>query len=92
MARTQAPDDVPDAVVYSDDGVTWGVLCTLCPRTLDKAWSTAPAARATATAHLEHSHGLRRVWIEQHRPGYRQIVQQALPLIVEHDLTYASDY
>lgn len=91
MARKKAPDDQPDAVVYSDQGGTWGVLCTLCPRTLTREWSGSGAAREHATEHLRHTHGLDRVWIDQHRPGYRQAVQMALPLIVEHDLTLTSD-
>jgi hypothetical protein len=84
VSRSKAPTDQPDAVLSSVDGRRWVVFCRLCPRTLGRGTSDAFAARAFASEHLEHSHGLKRVWIEQHRPGYTEAVQEGLPLVLAH--------
>lgn len=92
MTRAKAPDDQPDCMLMTDDGGKWEVFCTHCARTLTRTYASAPFARDRAVEHLVTSHDLRRVWIDQFRPGYRQVVAMALPLIVEHDLTLSSDY
>lgn len=84
MSRSKPPDDQPDCVVASDDGRQWLVFCSLCPRTLGKGLTRRADAVAYAHEHLEHSHGLMRVWIEQHRPGFRAAVQDAIPGILAH--------
>lgn len=91
MGRTKEPEDQPDAVLMTNDDNRWEVFCVLCPRTLHGSTPLRSEARWVASEHLEFSHGLKRVWIDSFRPGYRNIVQMALPLIVAHDLTLATD-
>lgn len=91
MARKKPPADQPDAVVSSEDGRRWVVFCRLCVRTRGKDLTRKADARQYATEHLEHSHGLVRVWVTCERPGYRAMVDAALPLVIEHDLTLPTD-
>lgn len=76
----------------SETGRKWAVFCSLCPRTLGKDLSRRADARQYACEHLETAHGLSRVWVSQLRIGYVEMVQTALPLVVAHNLTLASDH
>lgn len=91
MARVKPPEDQADAVLTSETGREWLVFCRLCPRTLGKGLTRQADARQYAIEHLEHSHGLFRVWVKRERVGYQAMVNEALPLVVAHDLTLATD-
>lgn len=92
MARKAVPADKPDAITYKDeDHLSWQVTCCLCPRTLMGEW-VRDAAYRKAVDHLKYTHGLDRIWIDVHPHGYKQMVQDALPLIVAHDMQVASEY
>lgn len=90
MARRQ-PDDQPDAVVHSDDGSVWEYLCSVCMHASRVRMPTSRVAYFQALRHLNYSHGINRVWIEIQTVGYREAVNVALPLVVEHDLTLPAD-
>jgi hypothetical protein len=84
-------NDTPDAVLSSDTGQAWIVFCTLCTRALGGPPLQRADALYRAHEHLEHSHGLLRVFVFTERPGYRRAVDVALPLVVAHDLTLPAD-
>lgn len=91
MGKRKEPADTPDVLLTSEDGRSWGVVCRLCVRTVGKSPTSRGGAYERAHEHLEHSHGMQRVRIDRMRPGYAEMVQAALPLVVEHDLTLATD-
>ena len=86
MGKRAKASDTADAVIYYGDDRQWHGTCALCPRTLQKGWDFKPGAYLGMVEHLATSHGLNRIWIEVMREGYRAVVQDALPLIVAHDL------
>jgi hypothetical protein len=92
MARKHEPADTPDVLLTSEDGREWAVFCRLCVRTVGPPVVGGCVPYARAHEHLLTSHGLQRVRIDRMQPGYREMVQAALPLVVEHDLTLATDY
>lgn len=91
MARKREPDDTPDVLLSSVDGRAWAAFCRLCVRSIGKGDVAVGDAYMRAYEHLRYSHGLQRVRIDRMTPGYVSMVQTALPLIVEHDLTLATD-
>lgn len=92
MTRKAQPADQPDLIHYREEGERlWHVTCCLCPRTLNGEW-TQDAAYRKGVEHLRYTHGLYRIWIETYPHGYKKIVQDALPLIVAHDMQVASEY
>lgn len=91
MARRGKPEERPDALVYVNEGRRWAVFCTLCPRELRGTRATSWEAQSLATEHLRYSHGLLRVYVDRDTPEHRRAVQEALPLVVAHDRTLATD-
>lgn len=92
MARGKAPADRPDAIVYREEDGQWYATCLLCPRTLTQWSDDRRFTWYYVREHLKYSHGLDRIWVDEHTYGYKQMVQDALPLIVAHDLQVASEY
>lgn len=92
MTRKAQPADQPDAVLICENGGRWTITCLLCPRTLANPASDNRVALYRAKEHLQYSHALFRIWVEEHPHGYKKIVQDALPLIVAHDMQVASEY
>lgn len=92
MAKAKGPADQPDALVHSDDGQEWSVFCTLCTRELGGVRTHRDLAHRFAREHLGVSHGLRRIWVDEHRPGYREAVQTALELALPHHRTLTTDH
>lgn len=86
MARKKDPADKPDAITSKDEDGLWRITCLLCPRTLGQSFVDRHLAYHKAGGHLEHSHGLTRIWIDEHPFGYRKMVQDAIPGIVAHNL------
>lgn len=86
MARKAKEGDKPDAITFREDDGNWHTTCLLCPRTLSKESPYRNTVYMAAVQHLLYSHGLKRIWVDEHPHGYKQLVQDSLPLIVTHNL------
>lgn len=86
MAKTAKASVSPDAILSWGDDQLWHITCLHCTRTLTKGHSKRPEGYWQGVEHLRYSHALLSVYIDYETPGYRAIVNEALPLVVAHDM------
>lgn len=86
MGRGSTSGEQPDAVVHSLDAGGWGYTCRVCLHPSKGYIRTSRDAYWLAKQHLEHSHGMLRIYVVTHTEGFREMVNVALPIVVSHDL------